>query len=1018
MSTKITASSRNLLRSSVYSVLGTTSTGYGAGLVSRDVSVGQTITASDYRALIDDLRRCWIHQTGRLDGFLTDNQLPTQGSPVTSAGIVQLIDEIGANKHNTVPSQQLKDSLASSTSTIYENNTLTYEIDHSFRDAADANYFFNLGGSISAELSRAGGTYTGNTATWAGFIDWANSQISSVEYTWLQWNPGGVSTTIDVTYTSSTNYVVRLNIYASSNKSIRSVLTVTNVASTVSIPTTATSIVTYSDWGPSVQGYYGVPSPRPQATVITSFGSGQTPPTIPTKILTSSQPTDFTFPSDSNSQSQLITIRNIGNSTCTVTSIVYPAISNITTDVAYSGDDPPPWSINPGGTRTFDLRYFGSTGLVAGTYNSSFSVYSDAIVSPVTVNTRLVVTAPVFDFYLDPTTWNYTYTHRDSRSVTRLVKINGKGEFTTVNYVTDANFSARGFFIRDSSVYVGFDFTFTPPIGLTNGTYSTTVDVVINSVTHSFTATIILAVPAAPVNRHLGDWLSAYQQQNGVIGASYDIINDAKYITIGFGMGADGGGNIDDTLGANVDITNLGIGANADANFALGPVLYPGPNNTRYNYSNFLKPYDANTNRDGSGAWVNDTGWSPVDIFVARTYTFSTIRAGTHYYRFAVDNQGYFTVDGNIIGDLRSDNVTLSPVNGTFDLSAGSHKLTIYMCNVNNGYYDNVSNPGAIALEINDPVGITIWETNFPIRRSYNAYQYWNEVCRIPLYDSTATDATYYSKNYLIKNLNPLNGYSYGSYFGETGTAAAGSMFTVTQDTRNNITIVLNPKTSADTSDITTSYARYLFYYYASALGNIRVIPRSQLETDPGAGNPTRYFTGFSVNGSVTTIPKDQPTLFTFGTGSTGGGGGCPDPATPITVSESGYTRPAGQLIVGNRVWTRHETTGEFNSYPITFAGIIEQPRVSIQFDDGTAMIVSDTHKFLMWDLVWKQVFQLIPGDVIKGLDVNKTVVGKTELGVGPVVKITVDRAHTYIAAGLISHNKQDIDTNLNNFEP
>jgi intein/homing endonuclease len=94
-----------------------------------------------------------------------------------------------------------------------------------------------------------------------------------------------------------------------------------------------------------------------------------------------------------------------------------------------------------------------------------------------------------------------------------------------------------------------------------------------------------------------------------------------------------------------------------------------------------------------------------------------------------------------------------------------------------------------------------------------------------------------------------------------------------------------------------------------------------------------------------------------------------------------------------------------FDNYPITFVEIIEQPRVSIQFDDGTDMIVSNTHKFLMWDLVWKQVFQLSSGNVIKGLDVNKTVVDIQPLGIGTVVKITVEDAHTYIAGGLISHN-------------
>ena len=859
MPTKITASFINLLRSSVYNVLGTTSTGYGAGLVSGDVSAGQTITTSSYRTLVDDLRRCWIHQTGSLDGFFTGSELPIQGSLITQDSLVrigQLIDQVSANKYNTVPSQQLKDSLASSTSTIYSSNNLTYRIDYSFIDNADANYFFNLGGSVTAGLSHAAGTYVGNTATWAGFIDWANSQIRSTAYTWLQWNQGGVSTSINASYTSSTNYVVRLGIFAKDNRTIRSTLTVTNVTSTVSIPTTATSIVTYSDWGPSVQGYYGVPSPRPQATEITSFGSGQTPPTIPTKILTASQPTDFTFPLDSNSYAQTVIVTNVGNTTCTVSSIVYPAISNITTDVAYSGDDPPPWSINPGGTRTFDLRYFGSTGLLAGTYDSYFSVYSDAIVSPVTVNTRLVVTAPVFDFTLTPAVWNYTYRYRDSRIETQPVIVGGKGDFTTITYETPANFSARGFSIRDSTTVAGFDISFNPA-GLTNGAiYNTTVNVSINGVTHEFKAAIILDI-VPNVTSHLGHWVSALQRDNGVIGASYDIINGTKCITLGFGSGADGGSivappNTDPPYGVNVNIDNLGIGYSADIEYTAGPVLYPGGSNV--SYSNFLKPYDPYLNPDGHGVWVNDTGWYPVGKFVARTFTFTAPVTGNYSYRFAADNQAWFSISGVLVGDLRSSNQNFSPIQNFFYLIAGIKTLVVYFYN-DFGFSDNVRNPASVALVItDDSSNAIVWDSNWAIRRRYTAYQYWNEVYRIPLYDSTATDAVFYSKDYIIKNLSPLNGFSYGSAFGYAGFPQEGSMFTVFQDRNDNVTIVLNPK-YREFTDKTTNYASYLFYYYTGVLGNDRL---TNLENNRGDGQ-TRYFTGFDKNGTVTTSILPQP---------------------------------------------------------------------------------------------------------------------------------------------------------------
>lgn len=872
MSTKITAAYINLLRSSLYSVLGTTSTGYGAGLIGRDVSVGKTITTSSYYAIVDDLRRCWIHQTGGIDGFLTDS--PGSGQLITESSLLNLaniIDEVVGNRHNTTSTQQLQDSLASSTSTIYGSNSVTYQIDYSFVDDADTNYFFNLGGNIAASLSH--GTYSGSTSTqWAGFIDWANSQISSIGYNWVEWNQGGASTSINASYTSSTNCVVKLGIYAKDSHTIRSTLTVTNALTTVSVPTTATSVMTYSDWGPSIGGYYGVPSPRPQATVVTSFGSGQTPPTIPTKIITVSQPTSFTFPSNSNSYAQTITVTNAGNSTCTVSSITYPALSYITTDVAYPGGVAPPWSINPGATRTFDVRYFGLDGLTAGTYAGYFSVYSDGITSPVTVDTQLVVTTPVFDFYLIPDKWDYTYTYGDSRSVTQSVMIGGKGSFTSISYGTDTNFLSSGFSIRDSSSVVGFDITFNPS-GLTNNTYITTTTIGINSITHPFTATVTLNVPATPVTQHLGDWVSAYQKDNGVIGASYDIINGVRYITLGFGMNADGGGTVADTGGSNVNVINLGIGTNADANFAVGPVLYAGPTNGTY--SNFLKPYNAGTNPDGHGVWVNDSGWSPVDVYVSRTFTFTVATGGTHTYRFAADNLAYFTIGGVVVGDLRyptnGDRTTPDPVQDIFQLTTGDKTLTIYFYNENNGIYDNVGNPGSVALTITGPSGLTVWDSNQPVRTGYIPYQYWNEVYRIPLYTSTSTPATYYSKDYIIKNLCPLNGYSYGSYFGDTGSVQEGSMFTVTQGTLNDINITLNTKSAREIADKTTNYASYLFYYYTGVLGSDRL---TQLEYNRGDGQ-TLYFTGFDRNGTTSTSLLSQPPApYVPPAPEPGGGGG------------------------------------------------------------------------------------------------------------------------------------------------
>ena len=48
-------------------------------------------------------------------------------------------------------------------------------------------------------------------------------------------------------------------------------------------------------------------------------------------------------------------------------------------------------------------------------------------------------------------------------------------------------------------------------------------------------------------------------------------------------------------------------------------------------------------------------------------------------------------------------------------------------------------------------------------------------------------------------------------------------------------------------------------------------------------------------------------------------------------------------------------------------------------------------------------------GDTIKGIELDKTVKSIISMGTGPVMKIEIDDAHTYVSNGLISHNKGTI---------
>jgi hypothetical protein len=138
----------------------------------------------------------------------------------------------------------------------------------------------------------------------------------------------------------------------------------------------------------------------------------------------------------------------------------------------------------------------------------------------------------------------------------------------------------------------------------------------------------------------------------------------------------------------------------------------------------------------------------------------------------------------------------------------------------------------------------------------------------------------------------------------------------------------------------------------------------------------------------------------------------CPDPNTPILLSNFENVR-AGDLKVGDLVYTIHETTGVWGDYKVSHVEIVgNQDKILINFSDDSSISVSKSHKFLMTDNEWRIASNLSIGETIRGLDSNKTITLVTSIGFGDVVKIEVEDAHTYISSGVISHNKVTIPTN------
>jgi hypothetical protein len=135
------------------------------------------------------------------------------------------------------------------------------------------------------------------------------------------------------------------------------------------------------------------------------------------------------------------------------------------------------------------------------------------------------------------------------------------------------------------------------------------------------------------------------------------------------------------------------------------------------------------------------------------------------------------------------------------------------------------------------------------------------------------------------------------------------------------------------------------------------------------------------------------------------GGGTCVAPETPILLSD-GREVPAWTVSPGMSVVTRHESSLSpvYDAYRVIGAQLVKDvPRSLVILEDDRRILATPTHRF-MTRLGWCEVDRLSEGDVIEGPipGVVKVVVPSDE---GPVVKLTVEDARTYVSAGLLSHN-------------
>ena len=180
-----------------------------------------------------------------------------------------------------------------------------------------------------------------------------------------------------------------------------------------------------------------------------------------------------------------------------------------------------------------------------------------------------------------------------------------------------------------------------------------------------------------------------------------------------------------------------------------------------------------------------------------------------------------------------------------------------------------------------------------------------------------------------------------------------------------------------------------------------------------GEGGETGYTNSLTENPAVG--EGGETNFYTGGNfgGGFGSGGGCPAPWINITLADGG-TIKAGDIKPGMMVYTRHETTNEWGNFPVTVVRKGEDTRWAILFESGIEFVGTFNHPVMVND-AWVEIQHLKAGDKVVQPEGFAVVKSAKYFDHGPIVKIEVQDAHTYLTEGFLSHNKNMADYDFGN---
>jgi hypothetical protein len=168
----------NTIQSTIAGVL---STYYGQTMLSSQLALQPVIAASQWDLLRQDINKCYKHITNA-DSTILDVD-PQDIVLAGDANAYKVAADYCETNKATANAAQLTSNVVSDSITVAWNGTRTFKTTYSWPSAAVANYWFNLGGYFSIDLS-------GSNAVSSKDIDWRDNILNAIPtqtYTRANW---------------------------------------------------------------------------------------------------------------------------------------------------------------------------------------------------------------------------------------------------------------------------------------------------------------------------------------------------------------------------------------------------------------------------------------------------------------------------------------------------------------------------------------------------------------------------------------------------------------------------------------------------------------------------------------------------------------------------------------------------------------------------------------------------------------------------------------------------------------